>query len=72
MLGDLENETTAALNVLDLKSVENGGELLAVELDVDDGTNDGLDGTGLTLGGSLGSKATGCWRKQRQRGRVSG
>ena len=37
MLGDLEDETV--LSSVDLKSVENGGEL-TVELDVDDGTND--------------------------------
>ena len=36
MLGDLEDETV--LSAVDLKSVEDGGEV-TVELDVDDGTN---------------------------------
>lgn len=37
MLGDLEDETV--LSAVDLKSIQNGGKL-AVELDIDDGTND--------------------------------
>jgi hypothetical protein len=36
MLGNLEDETV--LSSVDLKSVENGREI-AVELDIDDGTN---------------------------------
>ena len=40
MLGDLENQADGV--VLDLKSVEDGGEIL-VELDIDDGTDDGPD-----------------------------
>ncbi len=66
VLGDLENETTATLDILDLEGVEDGGELLGVELDVDDGTDDGLDGTGLALGGGLGGKAA-SWRQRRER-----
>jgi hypothetical protein len=38
MLGNLEHELLAI--VLSLKRVENGGELSAIELDVDDGTDD--------------------------------
>jgi hypothetical protein len=37
MLGDLKDETV--LSSVNLKCIQNGGEL-AVELDVDDGTND--------------------------------
>jgi len=37
MLGDLKDETV--LSSVNLKSIQNGGEL-TVELDVDDGTND--------------------------------
>ncbi len=62
VLGDLENETSATLNILDLEGVKNSGELLGVELNVDDGTNDGLDGTGLALGGGLGGESAGCKR----------
>jgi len=50
VLGDLEDQ--AAVQALDLKSVENGGELALVELNVDDGTNDGANLTsGLGIGG---------------------
>ncbi len=46
---NLEDKTTA-VEVLDLESIENGGKVLAVELHVDDGTNDGFDvTTGLRL-----------------------
>ena len=38
---DLENETTA-MEVLDLKGVEDGGEVVGVELHIDDGTDDSL------------------------------
>jgi hypothetical protein len=37
MLGDLKDETV--LGSVDFESVQNGGEV-AVELDIDDGTND--------------------------------
>lgn len=60
VLGDLENETTTTKNILDLEGVKDSGELLGVELNIDDGTNDGLDGTGLALGGSLGGESAGC------------
>ena len=39
--GNLENETTA-MEVLDLKGVENGREAVVVELNINDGTNDSL------------------------------
>jgi hypothetical protein len=53
VLGDLENQTT--VQVLDLKSVQDGGELALVELDIDDGTNDGANLTrGLGIGGIAG------------------
>lgn len=42
---DLEDET-ATVEVLDLERVQDGGERVGIELDVDDGTNDGLDDTG--------------------------
>jgi hypothetical protein len=45
---DLKHEA-ATVEVLDLKGVENLGKLLRVELDVDDGTNDGLDRAGDAL-----------------------
>ena len=49
--GNLEHKT-AAMEVLYLEGVENGGKVLGLELNVDDGTNDGLDcsGVGLSLG----------------------
>jgi hypothetical protein len=46
---DLEHET-APVEVLDVERVQDLGEVLRVELDVDDGTNDRLDGTGDGLG----------------------
>lgn len=49
MLGNLEDETV--LSAVDLKSVENGGEV-TVELDVDDGTNN----LGNSSGGFLTSR----------------
>lgn len=42
MGGDFEDETTAG-KVLHLKGVEDGGQVLRLELNVDDGTDDGLD-----------------------------
>ena len=47
--GDLEDETSAVV-VLDLERIENGREVLSLELDVDDGTNDGLDSADVGLG----------------------
>jgi hypothetical protein len=41
MGGDLENETTA-MEVLDLKGVEDRREAVVVELNINDGTNDSL------------------------------
>lgn len=67
VLRDLENETAAlglglALDELDVESVENRGELLTVELNVDDGTNDGLDRTSLdSRGGSVRAGSANCW-----------
>ena len=46
---DLEDETTA-VEVLDLEGVENGREVVRLELHVNDGTNDGLDGADGCLG----------------------
>jgi hypothetical protein len=62
VLRDLENETAAlrlglALSELDVKSVEDSGEVIRVEVNVDDGTNDRLDRTSLEVGG--GSVAAG-------------
>lgn len=56
VLGDLENEAAAlglllALGELDLEGVQDGGQVLALKVNVNDGTNDGLDGTGLDVGG---------------------
>ena len=52
---DLEDET-AAMEVLDLERVENGREVLRLELNIDDGTNDSLDladgGLGLSRVGA--------------------
>jgi hypothetical protein len=58
MLGNLENERTLGSSTLelDLESVKDRGEVLGVKVDIDDGTNDGLDGTDLVTGGrSVGS-----------------
>lgn len=41
VLSDLENETLVAIG-LDVKSVEDSWEIIRVEVDVDDWTNDGL------------------------------
>ena len=46
---DLENEA-ATREVLDLEGVQDGREVVRVKLDVDDGTNDGLDGADIALG----------------------
>jgi len=47
--GDFEDET-AAVEVLDFEGIENWGQVFGVELDVDDGADDGLDGSYLGLG----------------------
>ena len=49
MGSDLQNKTTT-LEVNDLERVENGREVLSLELDIDDGTNDGLDRANVGLG----------------------
>jgi hypothetical protein len=41
--GDLENETATG-EVLDLQGIQDRGQALTVKLNIDDGTNDGLDG----------------------------
>ena len=46
---DLEHET-AAMEVLDLEGIKNWGKGLCLELHVDDGTNDCLDGADRALG----------------------
>ena len=56
VLSDLEHQTATlrlllALGELDVKGVENEGKVLAVKVNIDDGTNDGLDGAGEVLGG---------------------
>jgi hypothetical protein len=53
MLSDLEHDANVV--VLDLESIQNVWEL-AIELDVDDGTND--LGDGASTGGGLGSRVT--------------
>ena len=58
VLGDLEDKSSSSsLSAeLDLEGVQDRGEVVRVEVDIDDGTNDGLDGTGLNgSGGSVGS-----------------
>jgi len=46
---DLKDEA-ASLEVLDLKGIKDRWEVVGLELDVDDGTNDSLDGSGRRLG----------------------
>ena len=58
VLGNLEDKSSSSgvTGELDLEGVENGREVVRVEVDIDDGTNDGLDGTGLdSRRGSVGS-----------------
>lgn len=65
VLGDLEDELSlgSATLELDLEGVQDRGQVLGVEVDIDDGTNDGLDGTDLVgSGGSVGSDG-GDWRR---------
>ena len=61
MLGDLEDKRSlgSASLELNLESVENRWEVLGVKVDIDDGTNDGLDGTDLVRGRSSVSSAGG-------------
>lgn len=55
MLGDLENELRALRSgtglELDFEGVEDRWEVVRVKVDIDDGTNDGLDSTDLVRGG---------------------
>lgn len=56
---NLEDEAATG-EVLDLESVQNRRKVLTVELDIDDGTNDGFDGANGALG--LGRVVAGwCW-----------
>eukprot|EP00053_Salpingoeca_punica_P005891 m.57224 g.57224 ORF g.57224 m.57224 type:complete len:538 (-) comp13441_c0_seq1:14-1627(-) len=61
VLGDLQDE--AGVAALDLEGVQNGGEL-AIELDVDDGTDDRHDAARLLLGGNRGGGGGGGRRKR--------
>jgi hypothetical protein len=61
VLGDFENESATfgcplSTLELDVKGVQDGRQIGGVELDIDDGTNDGLDLTDREVGrGSVGS-----------------
>jgi peptide chain release factor 1 len=57
MLGDLENELLTI--VLSLNRVENGRELSAIELDVDDGTDDLVNLSGASIGSARPSAGDG-------------
>jgi hypothetical protein len=46
---DLEDETTTR-EVLDFEGVENGRNVVIAELDIDDGTDNGLDVTDTSAG----------------------
>ena len=60
VLGDLKNESVATLHILNLKSVEDSREVLGIEVNVNNGTNDGTDVTDLaSTRGGLSSKTTG-------------
>ena len=52
MLSNLENKTTSlgALCELDIKGVQDWWEVIRVKVNIDDGTDDSLDGTGLEVG----------------------
>lgn len=65
---DLEDETTT-VEILDLKGVEDRGKVVGVELNVDDGTNDGLHRTNSGL--RLGCVRARCVRKITGKTRVS-
>jgi hypothetical protein len=55
MLGNLENKGSlwSATLELNLEGVEDRGKVLGVKVNIDDGTNDGFDGTDL-VGSSRG------------------
>jgi hypothetical protein len=57
MGGNLEHKA-ATLEVLNLESIEDGWEILSVELNINDRTNDGLDGANISL--SFGRIRTNC------------
>lgn len=52
MLGDLENESLSLVSSweLDIEGVKDRWEVVVVEVNVDNGTDNGLDGTGLEVG----------------------
>ena len=47
VLSDLKNESVATLHILNLKSVEDSREVLRIEVNVNNSTNDGTDVTNL-------------------------
>lgn len=53
MLSDLKNKSSSSgiIGELDLEGVQDGGEVVRVKVDIDDGTNDRLNGTALDVGG---------------------
>ena len=60
VLGDLKNESVATLHILNLKSVEDSREVFGIEVNVNNGTDDGTDVTDLaSTRGGLSSKTTG-------------
>lgn len=53
MLRDLEDELSTIFSgglELDFESVQDRGKVVRVEVNIDDGTNDGLDSTDLVSG----------------------
>jgi hypothetical protein len=76
MLSDLEHKSSLSIGLageLDLESVQDRGEVVRVEVDIDDGTNDRLDGTGLDSSrGGVGSSggwrmSANTWRSEQER-----
>lgn len=63
VLGDLEDELSLGSGSLklDLEGVQDRGEVVGVKVDVDDGTNDGLDGSDLGSGGGSVRSSRGNW-----------
>lgn len=60
VLSDLENKSSSSgvTRELDLEGVQDRGKVVRVKVDIDDGTNDSLDGTGLKVGGGgVGSRS---------------
>ena len=47
VLSNLKNESVTTLHILNLKSVEDSREVLRIEVNVNNGTNDGTDVTNL-------------------------